>query len=121
MTLGVLLDRLRADHRDVLWLAETLDHADEAAAGALRGELLNSIDELSWEHFVLEETVVLPVLADRDLAERIRADHAALRAAADRIRDGGDLIALRGLADDLRRHVELEERDVYPRLAPSAA
>ncbi len=74
-------------------------------------------------HFGIEESLLLPALphddAGRTLAERVLADHRYLREAATDLRpapDEPDIDLLRSLGARLRSHVQLEERELFPRL-----
>lgn len=67
-------------------------------------------------HFRAEEELLLPELtsgSNRDLAERTLSEHRLLRSQAI-AGIGGDLDALRALADTLEAHVRFEERELYP-------
>jgi molybdopterin-guanine dinucleotide biosynthesis protein A/hemerythrin superfamily protein len=113
------LRRLSSDHHAALALARAL--ARRAEAGTLdaalvadvRGRFGRDLDP----HFRVEEEVLLPplrALGDADLAARVEADHAALRAhlaAAGR----GDHGRLADFARLLVEHVRFEERALFPR------
>jgi len=77
-------------------------------------------------HFELEESLLLPELSeaedDRQLAERVLADHEFFRETLRELREGigvSDVTYLHGIGDRLRAHIRMEERELFPRLEES--
>jgi hemerythrin-like domain-containing protein len=110
------LHGLSSDHHDALVLARELERA---AAGWTRadGEALAARFARELEpHFRIEEELLLPALeacGGVALAERTRADHAALRAEL-RAAAAGDGAAVARFAARLFEHVRFEERELFP-------
>jgi hypothetical protein len=113
-------DALRAlsdDHHDALVLARACQRAARAepatrAAAAARAQA--AFTAQLEPHFAIEERHLLPALieiGEAALAERIRADHAALRT----LRDAGlgDAQRLADFGAHLAAHVRFEERQVF--------
>lgn len=104
------LQELSRDHQHALTVALKLRRAEPGAAEALR----DFLEAEGYEHFALEERVLLPAFAaygdvsDPRIA-RMLVDHVRLRAAG---RSGEiDLAATGALLD---AHVRLEEREIFP-------
>lgn len=123
MTPQEIVDRLRREHDDARVVAEALEGATADTAGGVAELFLEFFDDFSWDHFPTEEATLLPALPRDDdglaLAERVRVEHAWLRvrAAALRKASDDDPGALRGLGVLLREHLELEESELFGRIA----
>jgi hypothetical protein len=115
------LTPLSHDHQHALDAAYWLRRNGDAAAVARFREFFASEGS---RHFEIEERLVLPALPQDDAewapgVERVRSDHAAIRAAAD-----GELAQpdAQALGARLHDHVRFEERTLFPlleaRLAP---
>jgi hemerythrin-like domain-containing protein len=66
-------------------------------------------------HFEVEEGLLLPsieAVGEVELAQRVRADHARLRALC--ARAGADRDGLRQFGELLRQHVRFEESELFP-------
>jgi hemerythrin-like domain-containing protein len=103
-----------------------LTRAGETTARSAAMLFSDFILEHEVRHFAVEESVLLPVLPEgergRLLAERTRADHRDLREAARRLRlDLGEASVefVRSLGAQLRAHVQMEERELFPYLEQS--
>jgi hemerythrin-like domain-containing protein len=104
------LQELSRDHQHALAVALKLRRAEPGAAAALREFLAGE----GYEHFALEERVLLPAFVpygdvDDPRIVRMLLDHVRLRAAGQS--DDIDLAATGAL---LERHVRLEEREIFP-------
>ncbi|RIL07039.1 MAG: hemerythrin domain-containing protein [Proteobacteria bacterium] len=120
---------LSDDHHTALVLARRCRQAaqggDAAALGAAWSAVRDAFARELEPHFAIEERHLLPALeaiGEAALAERIRADHAALRAqVGEPAPRGGHVEAFGRLLD---AHVRFEEREVFEpvqhRLAPAA-
>lgn len=102
------LQDLSRDHHAILLLAQRLRRADlrpEETLGHLRGHVPPLL-----LHFQEEENLVFPHVAGAD-AERLRADHDALRAEFRDLGVAGTLAAARlvRLGERIRDHVRAEE------------
>lgn len=110
---------LSDDHHGALVLARRCRRIDpqDAAAEAVRQEVLAAWTAELAPHFAIEEEALLPALealGEEGFAARIREDHEALRALRDRAAAGEALAAtLRELGRRLEDHVRYEEREVF--------
>jgi hypothetical protein len=110
---------LSDDHHRALVLARRLRREpaarDPDSLAGLASEVREAFDDDLEPHFVVEETRLLPPLDEKgaaDLAERTRADHAALRGLV----HGRWSEATAGrIGERLEAHVRFEERVLFPR------
>ena len=118
------LTPLSHDHQHALDAALRLRRADDATAAAAIAHFQEFFEREGRRHFAIEEELVLPALPAGDPewdagVERVRADHAAIRAAAETVADAD---GARALGERLNDHVRFEERTLFPyverRLAP---
>jgi iron-sulfur cluster repair protein YtfE (RIC family) len=113
---------LSREHHIALELALRLRRAGAEPTDALLADAVAFWHRESIEHFRLEEDVVLPCLADHAGAadphiQRVRGDHAALRARFERLEAGEKgAPALTELGKLLADHVRFEERVLFPRV-----
>jgi hypothetical protein len=122
MTAAELTVRLRSEHHEARTVADLLRASTVATADLSAAWFIAFFEDFSWEHCTAEEMTLLPLLAGdaagRAVADRIRAEHAALRAAAKAVTAGDtDPDRLRAIGALLRDHVDSEERQVYDALA----
>lgn len=126
---------LSDDHHTALVLARRCRKAGDPESplppGTVWGEVLEAFEGHLEPHFEIEERHLLPALdaiGEHALAQRIRDDHASLRALRD-AGDGGDggdggRDRLARFARILEAHVRFEEREVFAstqhRLPPAA-
>lgn len=88
---------------------------DDAAAALMQG-LVAVFDRDLAPHFAVEEADLLPLLhahGATELAARLLAEHAALRAEAGRLGEGC-AAALASFGRALADHVRFEERELFP-------
>ncbi len=109
---------LSHQHHHALVLARHVRVAlgDPEALQAVRAELLDRHEEWLEPHFVLEEELLLPALAEAghgDLADTIRAQHRELRRLFTTV-PGGSEAELSTFAYALHDHVRFEERTLFP-------
>lgn len=107
---------LSREHHGSLVLAKHISLAgDDASRSGFMTRVRDEDGPALLAHFAEEERLLLPVLgqAEPALAERLRAEHRALRALIERI-GAGDATALVPFAEDLTRHIRFEEREIYP-------
>lgn len=114
------LKALSREHHEALVLARhaSASAADPhgAAAQAQRSHLLVRWAQQFEPHFALEEQTLLPALAragHQAPAAIALAEHAALRALVERLRQG-DASALALWGDAMAAHVRYEERTLFP-------
>lgn len=119
---------LSRDHHHALVIAMTLARAGERTARSSATLYADFIVEHEAQHFAIEEELLLPALPATErgaaLAERIRAEHRELCAAARQLRAPAlepPLERLHELAGRLRDHVKLEERELFPYLEETLA
>jgi hypothetical protein len=119
------LTPLSHDHQHALDAALWLRRADDGTAAAAIDRFREFFEREERRHFAIEEEWVLPVLPADDAewspaVERVLADHAAIRAAAESVADAE---GARALGDRLHDHVRFEERTLFEiierRLAPA--
>jgi len=123
------LTPLSRDHQHALDAALRLRRADPATVEAVIERFLAFWAAEGRRHFEIEEGHLLGALPADDPewapgVARVRADHAAIRAAATTLADGGGnrLSTARTTGERLRDHVRFEERELFTllerRLAP---
>lgn len=112
------LRELSDDHHTSLVLARSLRRASAPGARPSVAERWAQLREAFAghlePHFRIEEAHLLPALeaiGEPGLADRIRADHAALRGLVATARAGGEELERFGRL--LERHVRFEEREVF--------
>jgi hemerythrin-like domain-containing protein len=115
-------DRLRDlsdDHHAALVLARRARNAGALAHVMKQREVWDAVARAFAQdlapHFAIEERLLLPALTsvgEGALAERVRAEHVALRALLDDPRALATRLSAFG--DLLRDHVRFEEREVFP-------
>ena len=98
----------------------------EGSPREVRARVLAAWTSIIAEHFAAEERWILPLVPLREDAERLRGDHAELRALVDRLSIGGaeaalDLDLLRRVAEALEEHIRWEERHLFPSIEEKAA
>lgn len=112
---------LRGDHQEAVYRLSQLRRARDSAAQRRRLRQLK--DELEV-HTRIEEEIFYPALRDpqgRDLrVDEALADHEPLRALLshmDQVMPGSDpwVRSLEVLQRDVERHIEMEERELFPR------
>lgn len=108
---------LSRDHHEALVLARRACEPQRPGAdpSMLLPHLLRRWSEQFAPHFAREEHVLVPALerAAPELAARLRAEHARLRALAGRLQDG-EQAALPSWGEAMREHVHWEERHLFP-------
>jgi hemerythrin-like domain-containing protein len=112
------LQGLSSDHHQALVLARRIRR--RATAGTLDAELARgAVRQFQSDvepHFVVEEEVLLPALAEvgeDGLVQRTIEDHTAMKALMEAVAEG-DLDPLTTFADRLVAHVRFEERILFP-------
>ena len=114
------LQPLSREHHAALVLARACEragrsgNADDVAATCARA--LREYAAQIEAHFDLEEQRLLPLLqgdAGQALVRRTLADHRALRALLDGLRQN-DAAALARFGETLAAHVRFEERELFP-------
>jgi hypothetical protein len=110
------LTPLSHDHQHALDAALRLRRADEATLDAAIAGFQEFFEREGRRHFAIEEELVLPALPADDPewaagVERVRDDHAAIRAGAGALGDAADA---RALGERLHDHVRFEERTLFP-------
>ena len=118
MKRSAALAPLSRDHQHALDAALRLRRAEEDTRAAALTYFADFFAREGRRHFEIEEELILPALPDEgdwgDACARVKADHAAIRAAADA--DELDLDATRALGERLNDHVRFEERTQFPML-----
>jgi hemerythrin-like domain-containing protein len=112
---------LKAQHREVAALFEQLEKASSAAR---QGELFEEIADALAVHAAIEERHFYPAVKDKltegILRESVEEHLQIKRAIADLLDvDAGDetfLGKVADLRDDVERHVEEEETDLFPKV-----
>lgn len=111
---------LSRDHHHALVVARSLCRCQETDAAAVTRDFVRFLRGHELTHFALEESLLLPCLADdpsaRALAARVRADHAFFRSELSHIACSSrpSLQRLHTLGERLRDHVRLEEQELFP-------
>lgn len=118
MKRDIRLHGLSSDHHHALVLARRIRHNFETAMAdaALVETVLEVYRAELQPHFEVEESLLLPALADAgrlELVERTRSEHEALRAFLAAAR-AGQVDALERFASLLEAHVRFEERELFP-------
>jgi len=112
---------LSRDHHHALEVALRLRRAtDETLAEAVE-HFRSFWSRQGEQHFVIEERLVLPALADADAewaeaTRRVREEHGEIRAGAASLARVPSVPAARGLGELLSVHVRFEERTLFPLL-----
>jgi hypothetical protein len=111
---------LSRDHHQGLNVALQLKRAPD---GDSASAFLEFVTGPGGEHFRVEEEIVLPAwiagdpAASSEMAQRVLAEHLALRAGAAAIRSGPlGTDELRRLGSVLEGHIRFEERELFPRI-----
>lgn len=130
MKRSAALEPLSHDHFESLHLARRLRTALDARAdaGPLAAEVVRFWEDALAGHFQQEEALLVEPLGrvgGGDLAARMVAEHAAIRALIEAVRGApAEPGPVGAFADALPAHVRFEEREVFPhlerRLAPEA-
>ena len=114
------LTRLSHDHHQALFVAQRLKRAKDASPAGVFLDFMASHGE---RHFYQEESILLPAWfaaspdADAAMAERVAAEHLALRTHAEQLRNATPPVEeLQRLGEALERHVRFEERELFPRI-----
>ncbi|WP_406196945.1 hemerythrin domain-containing protein [Kitasatospora sp. NBC_01560] len=117
-----ILGEFTADHRAVTELLDRIDAAPDGAPG--RGELLGQLTDLLFSHCAAEEEHLFP-LVQHDVPDGGALvfasihDHLAIGQYLADLQGVGDAspafdTLYRGLAERVRRHLETEEKLVFP-------
>jgi hemerythrin-like domain-containing protein len=111
---------LSRDHHVALEEALRLRRATEDDAPLMAARFAAFWHRAGERHFEIEEELILPALAERHpgwrvAAQRVRVDHADIRARALAL-DGSDVDAAHILGERLYAHVRFEERVLFPLL-----
>ncbi len=114
-----MLNQFSREHHQALVHARRIALATEADFDILRQRLLEDFVPALLDHFLKEETHLLPTtqLALTDDAARLLDEHARLRNLIDSLRHG-ELAALKPFGVLLADHVRFEERQLFPALDP---
>lgn len=110
---------LSRDHHVALEVALRLRRCEDEASAAAAAERFTAFFAADGErHFEQEEALLLPELGGHpEEAERLRREHAAIRAAAARLDAGRAPVPdLHALGEALTGHVRWEERTLFPLL-----
>lgn len=114
------LQPLSREHHAALVLARACERAGRSGnADAVAAACVRALTEYAAQiaaHFELEEQRLLPLLhgdAGQALVQRTLADHRALRALLDGLRQN-DAAALARFGETLAAHVRFEERELFP-------
>ena len=126
MKRSAALTPLSHDHQRALDAALWLRRAEPDTLAAAIERFHAFFEGEGRRHFAIEEELVLPALPPDDAewsaaSQRVLADHAAIRAAAEDLRA---IEVARALGERLNDHVRFEERTLFAiverRLAPEA-
>jgi hemerythrin-like domain-containing protein len=109
---------LSREHQEALVLARRAALPDPGAEDAARlcEQLLHRWDAQFEPHFAVEESVLLPALAnagEASAAREAQRQHDTLRALTARVR-AGEHAALPAWGMAMRVHVRFEERELFP-------
>jgi Hemerythrin HHE cation binding domain len=112
------LATLSRDHHHALEAARRLRRAGAGDLHAAVAHLQTFWHPRGRRHFEIEERLILPALPETDgdwheAAERVRDEHARIRAAVDALGSGGSVGAAHELGALLHDHVRFEERDLF--------
>ena len=110
-----------AEARGIRWALSGREGTPRLA----RASMLASWRSLIADHFLAEEQWILPLVPRREDADRLREEHAHLRALVERLALGGadaepDRELLGNLADALEAHIRWEERQLFPAIEEGA-
>lgn len=114
----MMRDELLAQHRNIRELLEQAERLAADAGARAFGDALLALRRALYEHNLAEEAALVPMLRDRDayspqrigrMFEEHAAEHVALRALLEHP-DAEVAAALPDLADELRAHLDAEER-----------
>jgi hypothetical protein len=115
------LTKLSHDHHQALFVAQKLRRATAATAGEARTAFLAFWDGPGQMHFRLEEEILLPAYAGHGdahhpLVAQALCEHVDIRHRADELarHEGSPPGALNDLGVRLAKHVQLEERELFP-------
>jgi hemerythrin-like domain-containing protein len=117
MKRSAALAPLSRDHQHSLDAALRMRRADEASVAEALAYFRDFFETEGRRHFEIEEELILPALPSDDPewapgVERVREDHAAIRAAADTLHSD-DVDAIVALGERLNDHVRFEERVLF--------
>lgn len=111
------LQDLSREHHKALVLALRIARAKDLVC---RDDLMLEVSELFHRelepHFIIEETTILPQLAQaghHEMVKHTEDDHRCMRELALRI-SNGDHAALALFGEILKEHVRFEERELFP-------
>ena len=110
---------LSRDHHQALETALRLRRATDETVDAALARLNAFWVGVGRRHFEIEEELLLPVLSDERwtaMAERVRAEHADIRARAAALEHEPAVEAARELGERLNAHVRFEERELFAHL-----
>ena len=122
MKRSAALAPLSRDHQHALDAALRLRRAEPESVSEALAHFQRFFAREGRRHFAIEERLLLPALPAGDeewarCVRRVRADHDAIRAAADALGPGAsgaaDVAAARSLGERLGDHVRFEERVVF--------
>ncbi len=126
MKRSAALAPLSRDHHVALVVARELTRADSDGAAAAAARFVELLEGRELEHFVLEESLLLPAVPAEEpgptLIARLLEDHEVLREAMRRLKyppQPPDLDWLHEIGHRLRRHVQMEERELFPLIEES--
>jgi hemerythrin-like domain-containing protein len=108
---------LSRDHHVALEAALRLRRATADDVGPAVARFAEFWNHAGAHHFEIEEELILPALPEGDAewaaaVERVRADHAEIRARAGTL-DGSDVDDARALGELITAHVRFEERVLF--------
>jgi hemerythrin-like domain-containing protein len=113
------LRQLSDDHHQGLVLARLARHAAAGAGGATPDgaweEIMRRFGTELDPHFKIEESTLIPALekvGERVLVERLRTEHAELRALCSG-QSGKGMESLRRIGELLDAHIRFEERELF--------
>jgi hemerythrin-like domain-containing protein len=121
MRRSAALTPLSHDHHQALEVALRLRRAQNDDVQAAVERFLGFWQQIGRRHFEIEEELLLPALPESDprwhaACERIRTEHAQLRAAGDALaerRSEPSPTAARAAGELLHDHVRFEERELF--------
>ena len=112
---------LSHDHQHGLAAALGLRRATETSAPDARRDFLAFWQTEGQAHFQIEETVLLPAVADvlapdHEAIRRVLSDHAEIRSRSQQIEgeERPPLDDLHGLGGLVEQHIRFEERELFP-------
>jgi hypothetical protein len=109
---------LSRDHHQALEVALRLRRAQDADAAAAVERFQAFWHAIGSRHFEIEEELLLPALPEsaprwRAACERVRDEHARLRAAGDALAAQPSAADARAAGELLHDHVRFEERELF--------